>query len=75
MQAQEDIEFAQLVKLAKRLPAKQWIKLKKEVEQKSTDSNKNSDLVSLLLSAPTYSKEQIDQIAKTRKALNSWRTK
>ncbi len=75
MQAQVDIEFDQLVKLAKQLPKTQWTKLKKEVEEKVPDPGQNSDLVSLLLSAPTYSKKQLDEIAKTRKAINQWRTK
>lgn len=75
MQVQVDIEFDQLVKLAKQLPLTQWTKLKEEVEEKRTISEHNSDLVSLLLSAPTYSKKQLDDVAKTRKAINQWRTK
>lgn len=75
MQAQVDIEFDQLVRLVKQLPTTQWTKLKKEVEGKISNSQQNSDLVSLLLSAPTYSKKQLDEIAKTRKAINQWRTK
>lgn len=75
MQAQADIEFDQLVKLAKQLPPTQWTKLKREVEEKVTLPEQNSDLVSLLLSAPTFSKKQLDEVAKTRKAINKWRTK
>jgi hypothetical protein len=75
MQAQVEIEFDQLVKIAKQLPAKQWTKLKKEVEEKISNPGQNSDLVSLLLSAPTYSKKQLNEVAKTRKAINQWRTK
>ena len=75
MQTQINIEFDQLVELAKQLPSKKWAKLKKEVEEKNSGSIQNSDLVSLLLSAPTFSKKQLDEIAKTRKAINQWRTK
>jgi hypothetical protein len=75
MQAQVDIEFNQLVKLAKQLPATQWTKLKREVEEKVEVTDQNSDLISLLLSAPTYSKKQLDEVAKTRKSINEWRTK
>ena len=75
MQAQVDIEFEQLVKLAKQLPETQWIKLKREVEEKVAIPEPNSDLVSLLLSAPTYSKKQLEEVAKNRKAINQWRTK
>lgn len=75
MHEQEEIEFEQLVKIVKRLPVKQWSKLKKEVDKSKPDLKQNSDLVSLLLSAPTYSKEQLNDIAKNRKAINQWRTK
>ncbi|HEX8356556.1 MAG TPA: hypothetical protein VF610_04060 [Segetibacter sp.] len=75
MQAQVDIEFDQLVKLVKQLQPTQWTKLKREVEEKGAVPGQNSDLVSLLLSAPTYSKKQLDDVAKTRKAINQWRTK
>lgn len=75
MQAEVEIEFEQLVKLVKQLPATKWTKLKKEVEKKVLSSENNSDLVKLLLSAPTYSKKQLDEISKTRKAINQLRTK
>jgi hypothetical protein len=75
MQAQVDIEFEQLVKLVKQLSEAQWTKLKKEVEEKASNPEQNSELLSLLLSAPTFSKKQLDEIAKTRKAINQWRTK
>ena len=75
MQVQVDIEFDQLVKLVKQLPTPQWKKLKREVEEKVAVPEKNSELISLLLSAPTYSKKQLNEVAKTRKAINQWRTK
>lgn len=34
-----------------------------------------AELENFLLSAPTFSKKQLDEIAKTRKAINQWRTK
>ena len=76
MQVQVDIEFDQLVKLAKRLPVSQWAKLKQEVEnEKTTDDRKAADLESFLLKAPTFTKKQFNQIAQTRKAIHQWRTK
>ena len=75
MAVQVEIEFDQLVKIVKQLPAKQWSKLKKEVEESKPNSDKNAELISLLLSAPTYSKEQLEEVANTRKAINKWRTK
>lgn len=75
MELQVDIEFDQLVKLAKQLPETHWTKLKKEVEEKASDTEQDTGLVSLLLSAPTYSERQLEEVAKTRKAINQWRTK
>ena len=75
MQAQVEIKFDQLVELAKKLPPTQWTKLKKAVEEEPTAQAKSSDLVSLLLSAPIYSKKQLAEVAKTRKAINEWRSK
>lgn len=74
MQVQVDIELDQLIKLAKQLPATQWTKLKSEVEKEKKQAD-NTDLEGFLLSAPTFNKKQLDEIAKTRKAINQWRTK
>ena len=74
MQVQVDIEFNQLVKIAKRLPAKQWTKLKAEVEMQCKPAEVASELEAFLLTAPIFTKKQLDEIAKTRKAINEWRT-
>lgn len=73
MQAQTDIEFNQLVQLVKRLPLKQWAKLKKEVEKGQNVKNDPSDLETFLLNAPTFSKKQLNEIAKARKEISQWR--
>ena len=75
MQVQVDIGFEQLVNLAKQLPATQWKKLKTEVEKQAEQVDATSDLEQFLLSAPTFNKKQLDEIAKTRKAISQWRTK
>ena len=75
MQVQLDIGFDQLVQLAKRLPAPQWTKLKKEVDKEKEENSQASDLEAFLLTAPTFTEKQLDQITKTRKAINQWRTK
>ncbi|MBO9618778.1 MAG: hypothetical protein J7539_07030 [Niabella sp.] len=75
MQLQVDIDFNQLIQLAKKLPSRQWAKLKQEVEKKQATNNSASELETFLLSAPTFSKKQLDEIAKTRKAINEWRTR
>ncbi len=75
MELHFDIEFEQLIKLAKQLPVTQWTKLKSEVENEKIGVNQVSDLETFLLSAPTFSKQQLNEIAKTRKAITLWRTK
>jgi hypothetical protein len=75
MQVQLDIEFEQLIELAKKLPAKQWTKLKHAVDKEQPSNGNPSELETFLLSAPTFSKKQLNEIAKTRKAINQWRTK
>jgi len=75
MQVQVDIGFDQLVELAKRLPTTQWTKLKQAVDSEKAADKESSDLESFLLTAPTFTKKQLDEIAKTRKAINQWRTK
>ena len=75
MQVQVDIQFDQLVQIAKKLPAKQWTKLKAEVETESKIDIEREEYKKLLLSGPTFSKKQLETIAETRKAINQWRTK
>lgn len=75
MQVQVDIGFDQLVQLAKQLPKSQWARLKTEVEKEQQPTNKAADLEALLLSAPTFTKKQLDEVAKARKAISQWRKK
>jgi hypothetical protein len=75
MELHLDMNFSQLVQIAKQLPKQEWDKLKIQVEQQSTDNTiLNSDLEDFLLSAPTFSQEQLDQIANARTEINKWRT-
>ncbi|GGH65204.1 hypothetical protein HNQ91_002128 [Filimonas zeae] len=75
MQLQVEIGFDQLVQLAKRLPKTQWKKLKEEVEKENVATSGVSELEELLLSAPTFTKKQLEDIEKNRKAINQWRTR
>ncbi len=75
MQVQVDIGFEQLVSIVKKLPSRQWAKLKSEIERSGKDVPKNQDLEAFLLQAPTFSQKQIDTIVETRKAINQWRKK
>lgn len=75
MQAQIEIGYDQLVKLVKQLPKRQWTRLKSEVEENEVSSETQSDMLTLLLNGPTFSKKQLNEIAKARKEINQWRTK
>ena len=75
MQPVVDIAFEELVEIAKKLPASKWSKLKAEVESTAHKSVKSKNLEAFLLKAPTFTKKQIDNIAKTRKSINKWRAK
>lgn len=76
MQVQVDINFDELVQIAKKLPDTQWDKLKAEVEKATpVQTEPDADFINLLLSGPTFTEEQLVEIAETRKAINQWRTK
>jgi len=75
MEVQINIEFDELVRAAKKLPATQWVKLKQAVDKTIKPAKQVSDLETFLLSAPTFSKKQLNEIAKTRNAISQWRTK
>jgi len=77
MQAVINIGFDELVQLAKKLPKKQWMELKKEVEEKKVidESKERKAYRDFLLSGPVFSKQQLKAIAETRKKMNEWRTK
>lgn len=73
MRVQLEIGFEQLILLAKSLPAVQWAKLKSEVDQAILSNNKSSAIEDFLLTAPTFSKKQLQEIEKARTAVNQWR--
>lgn len=75
MQVQKDIGFDQLVQLAQRLPENLWIKLKQQVEEKTSANKERENFRKLLLKGPTFSKKQLETIAETRKKIDEWRTK
>jgi hypothetical protein len=75
MQIQVDIGFDELIGIVKKLPRDQFLKLKRELEKQDIKNPDPKSLESFLLDAPTFSDEQLKEIAQTRKAINKWRTK
>jgi hypothetical protein len=57
MELYVDIEFEQLVEIAKKLPATKWSRLKAEVEKVPVQPGKSKRLETFLLKAPIFSKK------------------
>ena len=72
MQLQKDIQLNQLITLIKGLSEIQRQKLKAELDRLENKSS-DSSLEEFLLSAPTFSENQIKTIEETRKAIDQWR--
>lgn len=75
MQALVNIGFDELLKIVKSLPQSKLSELKAELERESQQAINRNDFETLLLNGPTFSKKQLDNIAKNRKAINQWRSK
>jgi len=75
MEAQVNIQFDELLKIVKNLPKSKLSILRAEIEKYLTQNNNRDDFGKLLLSGPTFSKKQLENIANTRNAINQWRTK
>ncbi len=75
MQAVVDIKFDELVKIVKNLPENKLSELRAEIEKEATQENDRVSFKSLLLNGPTFSNKQLNDMARTRKAINQWRTK
>lgn len=72
MHTQKDIQFDHLMKLIRSLSDVQRRQLKAELDRLEVTSTDNS-LEAFLLSAPTFSENQIKTIEETRKAIDQWR--
>lgn len=77
MQIQLDIEFNQLVKIVKTLPAAKLKQLRAVIDKETNKAtvSKSQDLEALLLNGPVATQKQLDVIDNNRKAINQWRTK
>lgn len=75
MQVQVNIQFDDLVNIVKKLPPAQLSKLKAEIENNNEKEKERADFEALLMNGPTFSKKQLETLAKTRKEINQWRTK
>ncbi|MDR6803719.1 hypothetical protein J2Y45_000989 [Dyadobacter sp. BE34] len=72
MQALENISFDELISLIRGLSDTQRAQLKAEINRMENESTSDS-LEEFLLSAPTFSEDQVKTIEETRKAIDQWR--
>jgi hypothetical protein len=75
MQAIVDIQFDELLKIVKSLPESKLSELILELKKENRHNTDRTEFGNLLLNGPTFSKKQLNNIAKTRIAINQWRTK
>lgn len=74
VQAPINIEFDQLVKIIRALPARQLRKLKIEIDKQTKRKSTNAELEALLLNGPVATDKQLEKIENNRKQINQWRT-
>ena len=78
MQLTVDIEFNELLKIIKQLPAFQIEKIKTEVNEKTVVNKpivEKSEFQEFLLSGPVMSEEQYQGYLENRQHFNKWRSK
>ncbi len=72
MQIQVEIGFEELLEIIKRLPQEQFLKLKNAINIERPKGVELDEQEDFWMDAPTFSKEQIEQIEQTRKTINQW---
>lgn len=73
MELHVDIGFEQLVQVLKKMPEKQWLKLKKVIDDKEILDKDREEYKNILLNGPTFSNEQFEILDDNRKLINKWR--
>ncbi len=74
MELKMEIGLDQLIQAIKQLPAKQFLKLKTEINNTVPEKTIREDFKEFLLQAPVFNDEQIAQIEEARKSINKWGT-
>jgi len=78
MELKIDIEYEQLLKLAKQLPAAKIVQLKAELSDNLIEKKSEADISefqNFLLKGPVMSDTQYEQFVENRKWFNQWRVK
>ena len=75
MQVQVNLGIDQLLEIVKKLPEKDIVKIRHELDKRKPESTDRQAFEKFLLNGPVFSQKQLDTIAKTRKSINKWREK
>ncbi|HVX50135.1 MAG TPA: hypothetical protein VHB48_08250 [Chitinophagaceae bacterium] len=72
MELKMEIGLDQLIQAIKQLPARQFAKLKAEINNTVPEKTDKEAFKAFLLQAPVFTHEQINLIEEARKSMNRW---
>jgi len=72
MELKMEIGLDQLIQAIKQLPARQFAKLKAEINNAVPEKTDKESFKAFLLQAPIFTDEQINLIEEARKSMNKW---
>ena len=72
MELKFEIGLDQLLQAIKQLPARQFAKLKAEINNLAPERTDKESFKNFLLQAPVFTDEQISLIEEARKNMNKW---
>jgi hypothetical protein len=72
MEIKMEIGLDQLIQAIKQLPARQFAKLKAEINNLNSETTDKDSFKNFLLQAPVFTDEQISLIEEARKNMNKW---
>lgn len=75
MELKMEIGIDQLIQAIKQLPAKQFIKLKAEINNTIPEKTEKEAFKEFLLQAPVFTEDQVTLMDDARKSINKWVTK
>ena len=74
MELKMEIGLDQLIQAIKQLPAKQFVKLKAEINSVVPEKTAKDEFKQFLLQAPLFAEDQIALMEDARKSINKWGT-
>jgi hypothetical protein len=74
MELKMEIDLDQLIQAIKQLPAKQFSRLKIEINNTSPEKTGREDFKKFLLQAPIFTEDDITLMEEARKSISKWGT-